>query len=101
MRYGIGLSIACLLLYTLAMFGVRAYAHSIGLIGGSITIAAIFVAAYWHDPRQERKHVQIWPPESIGDQEHWWGATTYRSSSVRSGDPPKFVIPASSPALVY
>lgn len=70
MRYRIGASIACLVLYTLAMFGVRAYAHSIGRIGGLVTIVAMFVASYWYEHRQERKQDEILPPTRIDGQGH-------------------------------
>ena len=44
-RYSVGFSIACLALYILVMAGVRFYAHSIGVVGGLLTVAGMYGAA--------------------------------------------------------
>jgi hypothetical protein len=66
MGYGIGFSIACVVLYTIAMFGVRAFAHRVGLIGGLLTIAAMFIASYWYDHRKCRAPWKTAPSASRG-----------------------------------
>ncbi|KJC49485.1 hypothetical protein UP09_07240 [Bradyrhizobium sp. LTSP885] len=55
MRHGIAFSIACVVLYSLVMLGVRFYAHHVGPVGGLLTIAGMLIAAHWYDHRQERK----------------------------------------------
>ncbi|HET9536602.1 MAG TPA: hypothetical protein VFP43_14880 [Mesorhizobium sp.] len=66
MRYGVGFSIACLALYILVMAGVRFYAHSIGVVGGLLTVAGMYGAARWYERRQ--KKVEILPEERIDDR---------------------------------
>lgn len=65
-RYGVGFSIACLALYILVMAGVRFYAHSIGVVGGLLTVAGMYGAARWYERRQ--KKVEILPEERIDDR---------------------------------
>jgi hypothetical protein len=62
----LGYTVACLALYTLAMEGVRFYAHQIGVVGGLLTIGAMYGAARWYDRRQ--KKVEILPEERIDDR---------------------------------
>jgi hypothetical protein len=63
---GLGYTVACLALYTLAMEGVRFYAHQIGVVGGLLTIVAMYGAARWYDRRQ--KKVEILPQQRIDDR---------------------------------
>jgi hypothetical protein len=52
------LILACLVLYAVAMAGVSFAAHGIvdrfGVIGGLVTIAAMYGAARWYDHRARR-----------------------------------------------
>ncbi len=66
-KNGITFSIACLVLYTVVMFGVRFYAHHIGFVGGLLTIAAMLIAAHWYDHRQRRTRIEILSPERRDD----------------------------------
>ena len=49
----------CIALYTLVMAGVSFAAHRIvevfGVLGGLITIAAMYGAARWYDKRERRR----------------------------------------------
>ncbi|MBR1206621.1 MULTISPECIES: hypothetical protein [unclassified Bradyrhizobium] len=51
--------LACVVLFAVAMEGVRLAAHGIviefGIIGGLVTIAAMLGAARWYDHREERR----------------------------------------------
>jgi hypothetical protein len=57
------MTLACLVLYALAMEGVSYYAHNIGLIGGLITIAGMLLAAHLYGRRQKR--IEIVPPDHL------------------------------------
>jgi hypothetical protein len=60
----------CIVLYTLAMAGVSFAAHRIvgnfGVVGGLLTIAAMYGAAVYWERRQEGKKIEILPPLSKG-----------------------------------
>lgn len=51
--------LACLVLFAIAMEGVSYAAHGIvgrfGVIGGLVTIAAMYAAARWYDHRERRR----------------------------------------------
>jgi len=49
------LILICIALYALAMVGVSAAAHYIGIVGGLITIAVMLLAARWYDHRERRR----------------------------------------------
>jgi hypothetical protein len=66
LRSGLGYMVACLVLYTLVMAGVRFYAHRIGVIGGLLTIVSMYGAARWYERHQ--KKVGTWPEERIDDR---------------------------------
>ena len=65
-RLSLGHMAACLTLYSLVMAGVHYYAHNIGVVGGLLTILAIWGAACWYDRRQ--KQVEISPKDRIDDR---------------------------------
>lgn len=66
LKGGLGYMVACLVLYTLVMEGVRIYAHRIGVVGGLFTIVGMYGAARWYERR--RKKVEILPKERIDDR---------------------------------
>ena len=63
---GLGYMVACSALYALVMAGVRFYAHRSGVVGGLLTIFAMYGAARWYERRQ--KKVEILPEERIDDR---------------------------------
>jgi hypothetical protein len=57
--------LACLVLFSIAMEAVNLGAHQIvghfGIIGGLLTIAAMYGAARWYDHRERRRSAVIEP----------------------------------------
>lgn len=65
-RSSLGYMVACLALYTVAMAGVRFYAHNIGVVGGVLTILGMCGAVRWYDHR--RNKAEILPKERTDDR---------------------------------
>ena len=55
-------NLLCIVLFTVAMAGVRYYAHHIGVIGGLLTIAAMYGAAVLYERRKQQARIEIIPP---------------------------------------
>jgi hypothetical protein len=62
----LGYMVGCSALYALVMAGVRFYAQRIGVVGGWLTIVAMYGAARWYERRQ--KKAEILPEERIDDR---------------------------------
>ena len=57
LRGGLGYMVACLALYALVMAGVRFYAHQMGVVGGLLTIIAMYGAARWYERRRNEERI--------------------------------------------
>jgi hypothetical protein len=55
--FGVGYLVACPALSALVMAGVRFYAHHIGVFGGLLTIAGMYIVARWYDRRQSNDEI--------------------------------------------
>ena len=80
-KYGATFGLACLVLYTLAMFGVRLYAQHIGFVGGLLTIGAMLVAAYLYEAPPKAKQARDLAAGRLG--------SLPRPSGARAGLPGK------------
>ena len=53
----LGYMVVCLALFTIAMEGVRFYAHESGFIGGLLSIAAMYGSARWYERRRNNPEI--------------------------------------------
>lgn len=68
LKGGVTFSIACVAVYTLVMLGVWFKVHHIGLVGGVLTLAGMFIAARWYNRHQKRSVMEILPLGPVDDQ---------------------------------